>query len=83
MFGPDLSFELYDDVIGAVHYVDHLRKEFRVKDLKGDTWFIALILFITWVPIRLINNYIKKAYIEVSFLSEKILPFFKSRNQIH
>ncbi|MEH6861558.1 YolD-like family protein [Bacillus velezensis] len=43
--GADLSFELYDDgyireVIGAVHYVDHIRKEFRVKDAKGDTNFV-------------------------------------------
>ncbi|TXK24573.1 YolD-like family protein [Bacillus amyloliquefaciens] len=43
--GADLSFELYDDgyireVIGAVHYVDHLRKEFRVKDARGDTNFV-------------------------------------------
>ncbi|ODB76085.1 YolD-like family protein [Bacillus velezensis] len=43
--GSDLSFELYDDgyireVIGAVHYVDHIRKEFRVKDARGDTNFV-------------------------------------------
>lgn len=43
--GVDLSFELYDDgyireVIGAVHYVDHIRKEFRVKDARGDTSFV-------------------------------------------
>ncbi|QAV89537.1 YolD-like family protein [Bacillus subtilis] len=41
-FGAPLAFEVYDDgyireVIGAVHYVDHIRKEFRVKDAKGDT----------------------------------------------
>lgn len=41
-FGSVLAFKLYDDgfireVIGAVHYVDHIRKEFRVKDNKGDT----------------------------------------------
>ncbi|MCC2929423.1 YolD-like family protein [Bacillus sp. LBG-1-113] len=45
MLGTDLSFDLYHDgyireVIGAVHYVDHPRKELRVNDLKGDTWFI-------------------------------------------
>lgn len=45
MLGTDLSFDLYHDgyireVIGAVHYVDHPRKGIRVKDLKGDTWFI-------------------------------------------
>lgn len=45
MLGTDLSFDLYHDgyireVIGAVHYVDHPRKELSVKDLKGDTWFI-------------------------------------------
>lgn len=44
-FGAPLAFELYDDgyireVIGAVHYVDHIRKEFRVKDAKGDTNFV-------------------------------------------
>ncbi|MGI1828805.1 YolD-like family protein [Bacillus safensis] len=37
-----LNFELYDDgfireVNGRVVYVDHLRKEFRVKDNRGDT----------------------------------------------
>ncbi|WP_144500173.1 YolD-like family protein [Bacillus pumilus] len=40
-----LDFELYDDgfireVIGRVIYVDHLRKEFRVKDNRGDTNFV-------------------------------------------
>ncbi|MFP3841607.1 YolD-like family protein [Bacillus safensis] len=40
-----LDFELYDDgfvreVNGRVVYVDHLRKEFRVKDNRGDTNFI-------------------------------------------
>lgn len=44
-FGAPLAFEVYDDgyirdVIGAVHYVDHIRKEFRVKDDKGDTNFV-------------------------------------------
>ncbi|MEW4195054.1 YolD-like family protein [Bacillus altitudinis] len=37
-----LDFELYDNgfvrkVSGCVVYVDHLRKEFRVKDDRGDT----------------------------------------------
>lgn len=40
-----LDFELYDDgfvreVNGRVVYVDHLRKEFRVKDNRGDTNFV-------------------------------------------
>ncbi|KLK98109.1 hypothetical protein XJ18_17965 [Bacillus pumilus] len=40
-----LNFELYDDgfireVNGRVVYVDHLRKEFRVKDNRGDTNFV-------------------------------------------
>lgn len=40
-----LDFELYDDgfvreVNGRVVYVDHLQKEFRVKDNRGDTNFI-------------------------------------------
>ncbi|ATP95374.1 hypothetical protein CSE15_16130 [Bacillus altitudinis] len=40
-----LFFELYDDgfireVSGRVVYVDHLRKEFRVKDNRGDTNFV-------------------------------------------
>ncbi|CAF1861272.1 hypothetical protein NRS6185_00009 [Bacillus subtilis] len=44
-FGAPLAFEVYDDghireVIGAVHYVDHIRKEFRVKDDKSDTNFV-------------------------------------------
>lgn len=56
-FGSLLTFELYDDgyireVTGAVHYVDHLRKEFRVKDAKGDTTFVkfANIINITQAP---------------------------------
>ncbi|MEC2233891.1 YolD-like family protein [Bacillus subtilis] len=41
-FGAPLAFELYDEgyIFGAVHYVDHIRKEFRVKDAKGDTNFV-------------------------------------------
>ncbi|MGM0815276.1 MAG: YolD-like family protein [Bacillota bacterium] len=40
-----LDFELYDDgfvreVTGRVVYVDHQRKEFRVKDNRGDTNFV-------------------------------------------
>lgn len=40
-----LFFELYDDgfvreVNGRVAYVDHLRKEFRVKDNRSDTNFV-------------------------------------------
>ncbi|WP_342501510.1 YolD-like family protein [Bacillus sp. FSL W7-1085] len=40
-----LSFDLYDngfvrEITGKVGYVDHLRKEFRVKDERGDTNFI-------------------------------------------
>lgn len=47
-FGAPLTFELYDDgyireITGAVHYVDHIRKEFRVKDSKNDTNFIRFI----------------------------------------
>ncbi|MED1676278.1 YolD-like family protein [Bacillus subtilis] len=38
------TYELNDgyirEVIGAVHYVDHIRKKFRVKDAKGDTNFV-------------------------------------------
>lgn len=40
-----LDFELFDngfvrEISGRVVYVDHLRKEFRVKDDRGDTNFI-------------------------------------------
>ncbi|MEK4311817.1 YolD-like family protein [Bacillus sp. FSL P2-0092] len=40
-----LDFVLYDDgfvreVTGRVVYVDHIRKEFRVKDDRGDTNFV-------------------------------------------
>ncbi|MGK9388821.1 YolD-like family protein [Bacillus sp. RK1064] len=43
--GIPLDFELYDDgfvreVSGRVVYVDHQRKEFRVKDNRGDTNFV-------------------------------------------
>lgn len=44
-YGATLVFDIYDDgyireVVGAVQYVDHIRKEFRVKDAKGDTNFV-------------------------------------------
>ncbi|MCY9674526.1 YolD-like family protein [Bacillus pumilus] len=40
-----LNFELFDqgftrEITGKVVFVDHLRKEFRVKDDRGDTNFI-------------------------------------------
>lgn len=40
-----LNFDLFDngfvrEITGKVGYVDHLRKEFRVKDDRGDTNFI-------------------------------------------
>ncbi|MBJ8056446.1 YolD-like family protein, partial [Bacillus cereus] len=40
-----LEFDLYDngfirEVNGRVVYVDHIRKEFRVKDSRGDTNFV-------------------------------------------
>ncbi|MBT2574488.1 YolD-like family protein [Bacillus sp. ISL-51] len=40
-----LAFDVYDDgyireITGAVHYVDHIRKEFRIKDAKGDNHFV-------------------------------------------
>ncbi len=43
-----LSFDLYDngfvrEITGKVGYVDHLRKEFRVKDDRGDTNFIRFM----------------------------------------
>ena len=40
-----LNFELFDqgftrELIGKVVFVDHIRKEFRIKDDRGDTNFI-------------------------------------------
>ncbi|CUB14766.1 YolD-like protein [Bacillus safensis] len=40
-----LNFDLFDnrfvrEITGKVGYVDHLRKEFKVKDDRGDTNFI-------------------------------------------
>ncbi|MCM3191264.1 YolD-like family protein [Bacillus subtilis] len=47
-FGSSLTFDIYDngyirEVTGSVHYVDHIRKEFRIKDTKGDTNFVRFI----------------------------------------
>ncbi|MCY9198916.1 YolD-like family protein [Bacillus atrophaeus] len=47
-FGAPLVFEVYDagyirEVVGPVQYVDHIRKEFRVKDDKGDTILVKFL----------------------------------------
>ncbi|MGG1014868.1 YolD-like family protein [Bacillus subtilis] len=47
-FGAPLTFEIYNngyirEVVGEVHYVDHIRKEFRVKDAKGDTNLVRFL----------------------------------------
>ncbi|WP_339176289.1 YolD-like family protein [Bacillus sp. PS93] len=31
-----------EEVTGHVHYINEVKQKLHVKDLKGDTWFIAL-----------------------------------------
>ncbi|WP_345805962.1 YolD-like family protein [Bacillus subtilis] len=45
-FNSALIIRLYRDgfieeVTGHVHYIDEVKQRLNVKDLKGDTWFIA------------------------------------------
>ncbi|MEC0342012.1 YolD-like family protein [Bacillus sonorensis] len=43
--GNTLLFEIYDEgyireCVGSVHYIDHIRKEFRMKDENGGNHYI-------------------------------------------
>ncbi|MCY8879926.1 YolD-like family protein [Bacillus spizizenii] len=45
-FNSVLVISIYKDgfieeVTGHVHYIDEVKQRLHVKDLKGDTWFIA------------------------------------------
>ncbi|UUI85588.1 YolD-like family protein [Bacillus halotolerans] len=50
-FNSVLVISIYKDgfieeVTGHVHYIDEVKQRLHVKDLKGDTWFIAFDLII-------------------------------------
>lgn len=36
-----------EEVTGHVHYINEVKQKLHVKDLKGDTWFIALDSLLT------------------------------------
>ncbi|MGG3721577.1 YolD-like family protein [Bacillus subtilis] len=46
-FNSVLTISIYrdgfiEDVTGHVHYINEVKQKLHVKDLKGDTWFIAI-----------------------------------------